>query len=100
MSLTVHVTKGELCDLFDALGIWDKIEQGRCTLEYIMRTQAPARSYPDATSTIARIRNQHGFQIGTAHLIYTNASGETLHRDASDLVIGDVKLERQKASTL
>lgn len=98
MPLMVHVTKQELCDLFHTLGIWDKIERQECTLEYITSTQAPARSYPNAMSTIARVRNAVGFQIGTAHLILAVSTREVLHRDASDLVVGDVKLERQKAS--
>ena len=98
MPLTIHVTRQELCDLFDALGIWDKIQRQECTIEYIIRTQVPARNYPHATSTMARVRNSLGFQIATVHLIFGNDTGDIMHRDASDLVVEQVKLERQMMS--
>lgn len=83
------ISQVELDRLFSALGIWDKINDGRMTSVHIPRAQRPARDYPGGTSDIVRHMGQLNNHVATTHRI-TMADGTIPHWDAKDIRIGEI----------
>jgi len=79
--------------LYQALGIWDKIRNGRLRSEEIPNTRAPSHAWPGATSVLLRHRNSAGLQVATTHRIYF-PSGETPYWTEKDLLVGSIVVYR------
>lgn len=88
-SPTLALPVTELDALFDALGILDKVRDGRLTAEVIVNKSSPSWDYPGGVSEYVRHRNIHGYQVATTHRI-TAADGSVPHVHAKDLHIGDI----------
>jgi hypothetical protein len=86
---TVAVTQSELDDVFDALGLWDKIRDGQISSDHIPRARLPSGQFRGGISDIVRHYNRLGYHVATTHRI-TMPDGTTPHWDAKDLHIGNV----------
>jgi hypothetical protein len=86
---TFPLAREEFDSLFDILGIWAKIRDGRLTDEPILARRLPARDYPGGFSDIIRHRNTAGFQVATSHRI-TAADDSVPHWHGKDIHIGDI----------
>ena len=83
------VTQEELDVLFNALDIWPKIEDGRLSVDPVLRARVPSHGYPGGTSDILRHRNAAGYQVATSHRI-TDSSGNVVHWHGKDLHLGQI----------
>lgn len=79
--------------LFQALDLWDKIQDGRLGSEQILDTRVPSHAWPGATSVILRHHNAAGYQVATTHRIFF-PKGDTLYWREKDLHVGDIVLFR------
>jgi len=85
------VSQEELDSLFEALNIWDKIQNSLLTSEPIIEARLPSRDYIGGVSDIVRHKNLMGYQVATSHRI-TADDGSIPHWHGKDLRIGDVLL--------
>jgi len=89
---SVRVPEYELADLFTALEIWSRLDEGSTTVDE--RAAAPARlcSIPGAISYYARLTTRGGEQA-RVHLVDCPIAG-VVGRWPSALRVGDVTLYR------
>jgi hypothetical protein len=88
---TIAVLRYELELLFDALGLSDKILDGRIASQFIPGARRPSRppKYPGGTRDIVRHFNALGYQVATSHRI-TMPDGTIPHSHPKDLHIGEI----------
>ena len=90
---TVLVTEEEIKALFEALSLWDKIDDCIFSAVEIVAKSGPATSYAGATSIYFKHRNPAGGHACTTHSII-GPNGEVLHRCAHDIKAGDVTIAK------
>ena len=90
---TIAVPLRELEILFDALGLSDKILDGRIASQFILNARRPSRppKYSGGTSDIIRHFNALGYQVATSHRI-TMPDGTIAHSHPKDLHIGEIAI--------
>ena len=88
---TIAVPLNELESLFDALGLRDKILDGRIASQAIPAARRPSQppKYPGGISDIVRHSNALGYQVATSHRI-TMPDGTIPHSHPKDLHIGEI----------
>ena len=88
---TIAVPLYELEILFNALGLSDKILDGRIASQVIPNARRLSRppKYSGGTSDIVRHSNALGYQIATSHRI-TMPDGTIPHSHPKDLHIGEI----------
>ena len=91
---TAEVPLEVLDCLFDEFDIWAKIQDDRLSSEPKPGTPTPSHDWPNATSMIIIHRLPNGKHITTTHCIRHDKTGDVLHWDAKDLIVGDVRLFR------
>ncbi len=92
---TVVIPHEELQRLFEALGLWDKIQDGRFTSEEAVAKTAPAKQFPGGWSYILKHYNAAGAQTCTTHKLI-DANGEPRHWDEADIKMGEVTIAKQR----
>ena len=77
--------------LFDALGLSDKILNGRIASQVILGARSSSRppKYPGGISDIVRHFNALRYQVATSHRI-TMPNGTIPHSHPKDLHIGEI----------
>ncbi len=90
---TVQIPPDLLESLFVDYDLWTKISDGKLSYEPIAERDAPSHSWPNATSRIVKHSLPEGKHIATTHRIVDH-EGNTLHWDAKDFVMDDVRLWR------
>ncbi len=83
------MTQSELDQLFDALGFWEKVRDGRFSSVDIPRARRPSYDPVGGTSEIVRHFNHLGYQVATSHRI-TMPNGDIPHWDSKDIRVGDI----------
>lgn len=91
---TAEVSLEVLNYLFDELDIWTKIQNGRLTSEPKPGSHTPSYVWRNATSMIIKHSQPDGKHVATTHCIKHDDSGDVLHWDAKDLIVGEVRLFR------
>jgi hypothetical protein len=95
---TVLLDPLELAELFEALDLWEKIEDGRLDTTAVVSSVAPSNSWPGATSHLLKHRNLAGAHACTTHQIIDPIQG-CVHWDESDIKMGEITLAK-RASTV
>ena len=85
----VEVSKQELDELFQALGIWVKIFDRRLSAESIPSKSAPSWRFDGGISEFIRHRNPLRLQVATTHRI-TTPDGGIPHWHAKDIHLSGV----------
>ena len=80
--------------LFAEFEIWEKLNDGRLTIEAIPQKVVPSKNYPSCVSQILQHRLPNGKHIATTHRIFNTAEKTAPHWDACDFHLGDVVLYR------
>lgn len=90
---TVLVPRREMDDIFRALDILTKIDDGRLTTR--KKDPDPSTAFQGGTSFICLHTWPEGIHVATTHEVY-DAQGDLRHRHGKDIRLGDIKFYTQE----
>ena len=94
MPIDIVVESYVLDELFEALDVWTKINDG--FIRESLGPEPPARARtpwcPGGISYFTRLSNRHGYRLGRIHYLDCPQAG--VLRWPSHLIVGDVKILR------